>query len=68
MKKYITFTFYLVGFMLIASTNTSCKAGYGCPAEEAYYKAQENPQPKSTKRGKSNLFDKKRRKKVKSGN
>lgn len=67
MKKYITFAFYLVLFLIISSTNTSCKAGYGCPAEEAYYKAQENPQPKSTKRGKSNLFDKKRRKKVKSG-
>lgn len=68
MKKYITLFCCLVGFLLLSTTTTSCKAGYGCPAEEAYYKAQENPQPKSTKRGKSNLFDKKRRKKVNSGN
>lgn len=66
MKKYITLACYLLGFLLISSTSTSCKAGYGCPAEEAYYKAQENPQAQSTKKGKSNLFDKKRRKKIKS--
>lgn len=49
----------------MATSQTSCKAGYGCPAEEAYYKNQENPKPASTKRGESNLFDKKRRKKLK---
>jgi len=65
MKKYLMSAFYLVAFLTITSTNMSCKAGHGCPAEEAYYKAQDNPQPKSTKRGKSNLFDKKRRKKMK---
>ncbi len=65
MKKYTIPLFYLVGFLLMATSQTSCKAGYGCPAEEAYYKNQENPKPASTKRGESNLFDKKRRKKLK---
>jgi len=51
--------------LLLSTTHTSCKTGYGCPAEEAYYNAQDNPQPKSTKRGESNLFGKKRRKKLK---
>ena len=66
MKKYIITICYLLGFLLISTTNTSCKAGHGCPAEEAYYNAQENPQPKASKGGKSNLFGKKRRKKIKS--
>ena len=66
MKKYIIAICYLVGFLLMSTTNTSCKAGHGCPAEEAYYNNQENPKEASTKRGKSNLFDKKRRKKLKS--
>ena len=65
MKKYITALCYLVGFLLMATTHTSCKAGYGCPAEEAYYNNQENPKPASAKKGKSNLCDKKRRKKLK---
>jgi hypothetical protein len=65
MKKYITIASYLFGFLLLSTTHTSCKTGYGCPAEEAYYNAQDNPQPKSTKRGESNLFGKKRRKKLK---
>ncbi len=66
MKKYIITICYLIGFLLMATTYTSCKAGHGCPAEEAYYKNQDNPQPASTKKGKSNLFGKKRRKKLKS--
>ncbi len=65
MKKCITIAIYLFGFLLLSTTHTSCKTGYGCPAEEAYYNAQDNPQPKSTKRGESNLFSKKRRKKLK---
>lgn len=66
MKKYIISIYYLLGLLIMSATYTSCKAGYGCPAEEAYYKNQENPQPASTKKGTSNLFDKKRRKKLKS--
>lgn len=65
MKKYIITACYLIGFLLLSTTHTSCKAGHGCPAEEAYYKAQDNPNPKASKKGKSNLFGKKRRKKIK---
>ncbi|MCO6464283.1 MAG: hypothetical protein J5I52_09055 [Saprospiraceae bacterium] len=41
----------------------SCKTKEGCGLEEKY----NNPDMESTKRGKSNLFSKSVRKKVKSG-
>lgn len=55
MRKII----YIIGIIIlggISSTSfTSCKTGYGCPAEEAYEKSKDRPL-KSTKRGKSKLF------------
>ena len=50
---------YIIAFIILgAITSTSfssCKTGYGCPAEEAYEKSKDRPL-KSTKRGKSKLF------------
>jgi len=50
--------------MLTVGINSSCKTGYGCEATEQY-KAKTNKKGQlSKKKGKSNLFGKKTRKKV----
>ena len=68
MKKYLLYLTFAFGLLVFATSVSSCKAGYGCPAEEAYLKNQENPKEVSNKRGSSNLFSKKDRKKVRSEN
>lgn len=60
--RILAFALFLGG--LLSTSMTSCKTGYGCPAEEAYYKNKDQ-QMNTKKRGNSNLFDKKTRKKIK---
>lgn len=61
-KKYILLV--LAAVICIAPIS-SCKTGYGCEATENY-KAQTNRKGElSRKKGKTNLFSKKKRKKVK---
>lgn len=66
LKKIVLYISCALIMGLFATNMSSCKAGYGCPAEEAYEKSKD--QPLSNKRGKSNLFSKKQRKKMKSRN
>jgi len=54
MKKYLYILATLLFFGILTTNATSCRTGYGCPAEEAYEKGQD--QKMSTKRGKSKLF------------
>lgn len=63
MKKYtkrLAFLTLLGGFMCFM--NTGCKTGEGCEAANAWETSKD--QELSTKRGKSNLFSKKDRKRV----
>ncbi|MDF1699405.1 MAG: hypothetical protein P1U56_26365 [Saprospiraceae bacterium] len=60
MKKNILFLAFTVLFAFVASsTLTSCKTKEGCGLEEKYRAKDTN------KRGKSNLWSKKQRKKLK---
>ncbi len=66
MKKKVLFLALLVVFGLIVSTTmTSCKAKEGCGLKEKYSAPRGKDGGLSTKRGKSNLFSKKQRKKMK---
>ncbi len=56
MKRILLYLSMLVFLGFLGTTATSCKTGYGCPAEEEYKKKQDKPL--STKRGKSKLFKK----------
>lgn len=65
MKKNLLFIALIVAFGLIVTTSiSSCKTKEGCGLEEKY-RAVDKDGNKSTKRGKSNLFSKKQRKKMK---
>lgn len=57
-SKLLLFLFLLTGSCSV----TSCKTKEGCGLEEKY----NNPDMETTKRGKSNLFSKSQRKKMKS--
>lgn len=57
------FSVFLLGFTGISS----CKTGEGCGLEEAYAPKTGRDGQLSTKRGKSNLFGKKKRKKMRKG-
>lgn len=62
-KKHILF--FLLGLSLSLSTVSSCKTGEGCAATE-HYKAKTNKDGNlSKKKGRSNLFSKKQRKRMK---
>jgi predicted small secreted protein len=65
MKKAL-FTALFASFCLIVSTTmTSCKTKEGCGLEEEYAAPTGKDGRISTKKGKSNLFSKKQRKKMK---
>lgn len=62
-RKYIILLFAAA---LSFSTTTSCKTGYGCESTEKY-KANTNKRGELSKKGgNTNLFSKKKRKKVRS--
>ena len=66
MKKKLLFITLFAAFSLIVSTTmTSCKTKEGCGLEEKYSTPSNKDGSMSTKRGKSNLFSKKKRKKMK---
>jgi len=66
MKKNTLIIVFLAAFTLIVSTSiTSCKAKEGCGLKEKYAPPVDRDGNLSTKRGKSNLFSKKQRKKMK---
>jgi len=65
MKKKALFMGLVAFFALsLCTTATSCKAKEGCGLEEKYSAPTNRDGSLSTKRGKSNLFGKKRRKKM----
>jgi len=61
-KKYLILLF--IALMACFSVS-SCKTGEGCESTESYKAGTNRKGELSTKRGKSNLFSKKQRKKVK---
>jgi len=66
MIKKVMFTALFAAFTLIVSTSvTSCKTKEGCGLEEKYAAPTGRDGRLSTKKGKSNLFSKKQRKKMK---
>jgi len=66
MKKNLLFLALFAAFGLIVSTSmVSCKTKEGCGLEEKYSTPTNKNGSISTKRGKSNLFSKKQRKKMK---
>jgi len=65
MKKKALFMGLLAFFALsLCITTSSCKAKEGCGLEEKYSAPTNKDGSLSTKRGKSNLFSKKKRKKI----
>lgn len=66
MKKNALYTGLIAFFALSFCTSiTSCKTKEGCGLEEKYSAPTNKDGGLSTKRGKSNLFSKKQRKKMK---
>ena len=66
MMKKVLFIALLGAFCLIVPTTmTSCKTKEGCGLEEKYAPPTDKNGRLTTKRGKSNLFSKKQRKKAK---
>jgi len=66
MKKNLLFIALIAAFGLIVSTSiTSCKTKEGCGLEEKYNTSVGKDGRRSTKKGKTNLFSKKQRKKMK---
>jgi hypothetical protein len=64
MKK-ITTTLIFTGFLAFTCTSvTSCKVKEGCGLEEKYAPKVDKSGKMSSKRGKSNLFSKKQRKRM----
>ncbi len=63
MKKRYIRRFLILGlFCGLLSMNSSCKTGEGCGNEQKYSPKTDKKGNLSTKRGKSNLFSKKQRK------
>lgn len=60
MSKFVKYSFFVAAFLLCATSQQSCKTNKeGCGQEEAYAPDME------AKRGKSELFSKSQRKKMK---
>jgi len=64
LKKYLLLVSVFAFFLFLSTSVQSCKRGYGCETEE-YAKRDINEQMNKAKRGKSNLFPKRMRKKMK---
>ncbi len=65
--KRLKYVFFILCFGLFAFTFGSCKTGEGCDVSE-YQVPVDKDGNLSTKRGKSNLYSKKQRKRMKSRN
>jgi len=63
LKKHILF--FLLGLSLSLLTVSSCKTGEGCAATEHYKSKTNKDGVLSKKKGRSNLFSKKQRKRMK---
>ena len=64
-KNALIFAMFCAFGILVTTTTTSCKTKEGCGLEEKYGPPVDKNGNLSTKRGKSNLFSKKQRKKMK---
>jgi|GEM_PF-3111577 len=62
-RRTIVFLFIFGALGFISMTQQSCSRGYGCETEE-YSKRDINDQLNKSKRGKSNLFPKRMRRKM----
>ena len=63
--SYIKKILFLFGFIFLISTTQSCfSKGYGCPGENASVKMKKDGSL-PTRKGKSNLFNRKMRKRIK---
>ncbi len=64
-KNVLIIALFAVFGLFVSTTMSSCKTKEGCGLEEKYAPAVNKDGSMSTKRGKSNLFSKKQRKKMK---
>jgi len=64
-KKVLIIALFAAFGLFVSTTTTSCKTKEGCGLEEKYAPPVDKDGNMSTKRGKSNLFSKKQRKKMK---
>lgn len=65
MKKFKNWGFFTLLGLFICLSMPSCKTGEGCDAQTKYAVETDKDGNMSTKRGKSNLFSKKERKRNK---
>jgi len=65
MKKAIIVSLFATFALIVTTTSTGCKTKEGCGLEEKYSAPVGKDGQLSRKRGKSNLFSKKTRKKMK---
>ena len=64
-SKLLFFALFATFSLIVSTTMISCKTKEGCGLEEKYSTPTNRDGSISTKRGKSNLFSKKQRKKMK---
>jgi hypothetical protein len=67
MRKYQYFLALLIFIFLLAISGTSCARKVGCPGDNAAVKVNKRGEL-PTQKGQSQLFDRKMRKRIKSGN
>jgi len=65
LKKWTFAVLISLALATISTTFSSCKAGYGCPVSQKYQVKTNKKGELSTKRGKSRLMSKKRKKRSK---
>ena len=65
MKKYFKYFLFIFSILFITIISESCAKKYGCPGEDSSIQTDKDGNL-PTKKGKSNLFDKKMRKRSKS--
>ncbi len=66
LKKSTSFALLMLLFVGIISLSSSCKTAEGCQLEEKYQAKTDKNGNLSTQKGRSNLWSKKQRKKMKS--
>jgi len=67
MRKYQFFLALFIFTFFLAISGTSCARKVGCPGDNATVKVNKHGEL-PTKKGQSQLFDRKMRKRIKSGN
>jgi hypothetical protein len=67
MKKLLIKSIFLYLLFSLSTLSTGCKTGEGCQMEEKYQVKTDKNGNLSKKKGKSSLWSKKQRKKMKSG-